>query len=51
MVIFLFQTCSRAFVSSAFVQERGGPPRGAECWLLARLTGKFLDEKTKIMIK
>lgn len=31
MVIFLFHTCCSASVNSALVQERGGPPRGAEC--------------------
>ena len=30
----LFQTFSRALVRSSLVQERGGPPRGAECWPL-----------------
>ena len=27
----LFHTISKAFVSSSFVHERGGPPLGAEC--------------------
>lgn len=31
VVIFLFQTCCNASVSSAFVQDRGGPPLGALC--------------------
>lgn len=38
VVIFLFQTWCSASVNSAFVHERGGPPRGAECWPLGRLT-------------
>lgn len=38
VVIFLFHTWCNASVNSAFVQERGGPPRGAECWPFGRLT-------------
>lgn len=40
MVIFLFQTCCSASVSSVLVHERGGPPRGAECCPFGRGTAK-----------